>query len=229
LRELPPKSRGIITTGQKEILKVLNEVPDAEHFYLTGGTALSEFYLGHRLSYDLDIFTNEDGLVGIFTRSVERRFQEVSFDFDVLRRFENFVEMVVKSSDESVRIHFGYDTPYRFGEPISMELFKVNDYIDLVVDKFLAYYGRAEPRDAIDLYFILENENFYEIAELAKKKDPGFDPYWMAVALRKSESFPDEIERWPVDMLISVDVKSLKEKFVEIAIGILERIRKKEI
>jgi len=28
-----------------------------KRFYLTGGTALSEFYLQHRLSYDIDLFT----------------------------------------------------------------------------------------------------------------------------------------------------------------------------
>ncbi|RKY97894.1 MAG: hypothetical protein DRQ10_08070 [Candidatus Hydrothermota bacterium] len=29
-------------------------------FYLTGGTALSGFYLGHRVSYDMDMFTRKD-------------------------------------------------------------------------------------------------------------------------------------------------------------------------
>ena len=29
-------------------------------FYLTGGTALSRFYLNHRYSEDLDFFTNRD-------------------------------------------------------------------------------------------------------------------------------------------------------------------------
>ena len=31
----------------------------------------------------------------------------------------------------------------------------INDWRDLSTDKLLAYYGRAEPRDAIDLFFIL--------------------------------------------------------------------------
>jgi len=32
-------------------------------FYLTGGTALAEFYLAHRKSFDLDIFTTEKGII----------------------------------------------------------------------------------------------------------------------------------------------------------------------
>jgi Nucleotidyl transferase AbiEii toxin, Type IV TA system len=32
----------------------------AQDFYLTGGTALSAFYLRHRYSVDLDLFTHDD-------------------------------------------------------------------------------------------------------------------------------------------------------------------------
>jgi hypothetical protein len=31
-------------------------------FYLTGGAALAGFYLGHRRTEDLDLFTTEDAL-----------------------------------------------------------------------------------------------------------------------------------------------------------------------
>lgn len=45
-----PRSRGLLTGVQKATLKALQELPDAGHFYLTGGTALAEYYLGHRLT-----------------------------------------------------------------------------------------------------------------------------------------------------------------------------------
>jgi hypothetical protein len=32
---------------------------NAQAFYLTGGGALAEFYLGHRLSLDIDLFTQD--------------------------------------------------------------------------------------------------------------------------------------------------------------------------
>ena len=32
----------------------------------------------------------------------------------------------------------------------------------------------------------MEKEKFWELADLAKKKDPGFDLYWMAVTLEKA-------------------------------------------
>jgi hypothetical protein len=44
----------------REVLQALLAHPDIEHsFFLTGGTALSVFYLHHRISDDLDLFTLE--------------------------------------------------------------------------------------------------------------------------------------------------------------------------
>ena len=86
-----------------------------------------------------------------------------------------------------------------------------------------------EPRDAVDLYFILEKENFWELSKLAKKKDPGFDLYWMAAALEKVKSFPDEINRWPVEMLKEIDILNLKNKFLFLAVEIMDRLRKQEL
>jgi hypothetical protein len=36
---------------------------------------------------------------------------------------------------------------------------------------------------------------FEDLVELACQKDTGFDLYWFAVALNRTEKFPDEIER----------------------------------
>jgi hypothetical protein len=36
-----PQSKGLLTPAQQHILKTFQALPDAQHFYLTGGTALS--------------------------------------------------------------------------------------------------------------------------------------------------------------------------------------------
>lgn len=61
---------------------------------------------------------------------------------------------------------------------------------------------------------------------MAAKKDPGFDLYWLAVALGKTREFPDEISRWPVRMLRELDARMLKERFQKLAEKILEEIEK---
>jgi len=159
---------------------------------LTGGTALAEFYFGHRLSYDLDLFTGKSDIVLPFSRELERRCSDSRFSVNPIRRTNTF----------------------RFKEPLEI-VYKVNvnDCKDLIVDKLLAFFRRVEPRDAVDLFFILKNESLEKIMNLAKKKDPGFDLYWLAVAFKKTSDFPDNIERWPVEMLAEVDGKEIKGLF----------------
>jgi hypothetical protein len=222
------KSNGIITDLQREILLIFSTIPDSDMFYLTGGTALTEFYLAHRKSFDLDIFTTEKALVIPFSRAFEDEIKKV-FQIKVIRRLETFVEFEVSGKDEKTRVQIAIDSPFRFENPVDSDIgIKVNDYTDLIVDKLLAFFGRVEPRDAVDLFFILKDEDFWKLTELAKGKDPGFDLYWMAIALKKVENFPDEINLWPVDMIKEVNPKEIKTLFSKLAIEIMERIKKGE-
>ena len=122
-------------------------------------------------------------------------------------------------------MQFAYDSPYRFAPPLMTSLGPVNNFQDLVVDKLLAFFGRAEPRDAVDLFFILETEDFGELAELAVKKDPGFDLYWLAAALEKAQTFPDELERWPVEMLQPLDPVQVKGRLRRLALDIMAKLQ----
>lgn len=224
------KGKGIISDFQQDILRGFSKIPDSQQFYLTGGTALAEFYFGHRLSYDLDLFTSERGLVLPFSRIVESDLQNNLPDkaaVSVIRRFESFVEFEVATIKESIRLQLAYDSPFRFDQPVQSEYgVFVNDFRDITVDKFLAYFGRSEARDAIDLFYILQQIDFGELIELASKKDPGFDLYWMAVALEKVKMFPDDIKRWPVSMISEIDIHDLKSLFSKLSQELLQKIRK---
>ena len=52
--------KSILNDFQKEVLAVFSKTVLAKKFYLAGGTALSEFYFHHRISEDLDFFTEEE-------------------------------------------------------------------------------------------------------------------------------------------------------------------------
>jgi len=224
------KGKGILSELQKRVISALICITDFSHFYLTGGTALSEFYFGHRKSYDLDIFTSQVGLILPVSRLVEEELKKSKFFLNIIRRFESFTEFEISQENEIIKVQFALDSPFRFKEPVDSDLgIKVNNYEDIIIDKLLAFFGRVEPRDAVDLYFILEKENFWELSKLAKKKDPGFDLYWMAAALEKVKSFPDEINRWPVEMLTEIDISNLKKKFLFLAVEIMERLRKQKL
>lgn len=221
------KGKGIITNLQREILKLFSTLSDSQFFYLTGGTALSEFYLAHRKSYDLDLFSVERGIILPFSRVLEDELKK-RFRVNVIRRLESLVEMEVQGFNEATRIQLAIDSPARFEDPVDSDIgIKINDYKDLIVDKLLAFYGRAEARDAVDLFFILQREGFQKLVELAKQKDPGFDLYWFAIALERVKGLPDEIERWPVDMLIRLNAKEIKALFTGIIYQIMEEIKLK--
>ncbi len=218
-------SKGIITELQRDILHVFAAVPDASSFYLSGGTALADFFLAHRKSFDLDLFTGEEGLTLPFSRVLEDALQR-SLAVKAVRRLESFVEFEVGTGGDSTRVQLAYDSPFRFEEPLDTDLgVKVNDYKDLIVDKLLVFFGRDEPRDAIDLFFILQTEDIWELVRYAEVKDPGFDLYWLAVAFGKARDLPDDITRWPVEMIKEVDARQLKEQFSGLAGEIMARIR----
>jgi hypothetical protein len=220
------KGKGLLTPIQKSFLALFANLPDQDQFYLTGGTALSEYYLGHRLSFDLDFFTGIDGLVLPVSYQVEKVGREHNLNIKVVRRFASYVEFLVKSQNESLKVDLALDSPFRFETPVnSSEGVFVNDYKDLQVDKLLAYFGRAEPRDAVDLFYILKYETIEDLIGLATQKDPGFDVYWFTIALNKSANFPDQLDRWPVKVLLPLDPVELKNTFQSIIVRLSARLR----
>jgi hypothetical protein len=221
------KGKGIITPLQKKLLQGIASLQDTKHFYLTGGTALAEFYLGHRRSYDLDLFTAETGLVIHFSRTVEKSLAlQSNCLIRPLRRFESFVELEAEGYGEKVQIHLAYDSPFRWGKPLQSEYgVNVNDYQDLIVDKVLAFFGRWTHRDAVDLFEIMRKEEIDPLLDMAKEKDPGFDLYWFAAALVEVDRYPDDIAKWPVDLIVEIDAKILKETFLELSREIMDRIK----
>jgi len=79
------KDKGILTDFQKAFLRLFANLPDQERFYLTGGTALAAYYLGHRLSYDLDLFSSEADLIVPFSYRVEQAVQNAGMQVTIVR------------------------------------------------------------------------------------------------------------------------------------------------
>lgn len=223
------KGKGILSEFQKAFLRLFASLPDQENFYLTGGTALAEYYLGHRLSYDLDLFTSEADLILPFSYQVEKAAQSAGMAIHAVRRFASFVEFQVTQGKEQLKVDLALDSPFRLAAAEgSNSGVLVNDFLDIQADKTLAFFGRAEPRDAVDLYFLLQSTKFEELAALAHQKDTGFDLYWFAIALNRTAKFPDEIERWPVKMLVDFDPVVLKRSFQDLATTILAENTRKD-
>lgn len=219
------KGKGLLQPLQKRFLALWSALPDQDQFYLTGGTALAEFYIGHRISFDLDFFTAHEPLIVLTSRRVELAAAAEGLQVSVVRRFAAFVELLIADGEEALRVELALDSPYRLAPAVLSEYgVWVNDWLDLAVDKLLAYYGRAEPRDAVDLYFIFQREPVKRLLELAAQKDPGFDLYWFAVALNRAADFPDRADAWPVKMLLPFDPVELKRSFQKLALDLMGQV-----
>lgn len=206
----------ILENIQKKILNYLKTLPDIGAFYLTGGTALSAFYLGHRKSNDIDFFTATEELIIPLSLKIEEALRGKGLKIDRSRGFHSFVELFVNSPGESTVIHIALDSAFRFEEPIESKEFpglKVDSLIDIASNKLLALFGRATLRDFVDVYFLIK-ERFTktELIEKARIKDPGFDLYWLGVVFERINEFSPDFQ----EMLLLIKpctVEDLKDFF----------------
>ena len=67
----------ILTPLHKSFIRKFSESPFQKSFFLTGGTALAAFYLQHRLSEDLDFFTENSGEVRYVLPWAEERAKQL--------------------------------------------------------------------------------------------------------------------------------------------------------
>ncbi len=186
----------IINNAQETILTRFCDIIDSKEFYLTGGTALSLFYLKHRKSNDLDFFTNNPELILPFSYNLEEGLKKINCATQRQRGLHSFVELMVTKNNDSTIIHLAQDAPYRI-EPLKQfpqyPALNVDSLSDIAANKLLALFGRAALRDFIDVYFLI-NKKYVDSKEMvsnAKQKDPGFDLYWLGVALERINTFKD--------------------------------------
>lgn len=178
----------IFTNLQEEIIKEISNTSLKDSFFLTGGTALSAFYLQHRYSEDLDFFTEIPGAVNSILPVLETIQKKMSISFEVRRTFGTFTEVVAtKGKEEITLLHFAQDSPYRLKPIIYNEDrgIYIDNLLDISCNKFSALFDRHDMKDFVDVYFIdKEKMKFEEIYSHAKKKHLGLDDYWLSQALR---------------------------------------------
>lgn len=202
----------VINAVQEKILKSFGEVKDSDQFYLTGGTALAYFYLKHRQSNDLDFFTSIEEVIDPFSYQLEKYLLAEGFECQRQRAFNSFVELIVTFKKETTLIHLALDAAFRFEptkESSEFPQVKIDNLTDIASNKLLALFGRATLRDFIDVYCLVQKNFFFkkQLMELAGKKDPGFDYYWLGVAFERVHSFNANSS----DMLMLLEPVKLEE------------------
>lgn len=182
----------VLTALQEDFLFTFSKTPLKDIFFLTGGTALSAFYLGHRISEDMDFFTEEEGQVARVMPLIQDIVAELKGELDVKRSFRSYIEVFITRGEELLRCDFAIDSPFRLGEKVFKGEYGVyvDNALDISCNKLSALYDRGDPKDFVDAYFIdREVIPFEKLVEEARKKYIGLDNYWLAVSLARVEDF----------------------------------------
>jgi predicted nucleotidyltransferase component of viral defense system len=182
----------LLTPFQRKVLKAFTELEESKAFYLTGGTALSAFYLAHRLSEDFDLFTSDEPLISVVARKFKSALESLAIHVQEIRSFSSFWEAVARAGAESFKIQLAYDSPYMLSALHEKDGLRIHSLEDIAAGKLLALYGRAEERDFIDIYCIVRDGKISlgTLTELAKRKDPGLDEYYLQLRLNSQKKSP---------------------------------------
>jgi hypothetical protein len=180
-----------LTPLQASVLERFFATEAGQHFYLTGGTALAAFHLRHRLSVDLDLFTLDDLALHEADILLPRLAADVGCRLGAMRRTEHYREVFFEpETGNPLKIDLVRDFGPQYGERIHIGQVVVDSIENIGINKITAILGRTEPKDFVDLYFILRaGYDFDDLLAKAQAKDPGLHPFYLAGSLRQVRNF----------------------------------------
>lgn len=219
----PALRPGILSPLQETLLNRFFAYDIGQHFFLTGGTALAAFYLGHRLSEDLDLFTTSEQGLDAAQDVLRDMAEEAGWELDLRRWSPYFLQAIVTTgAGESVKVDLVRETGPQLGPKRRCAGIVVDSLLDIAANKVTAILSRADAKDFIDLYFVLPllECDIEELIELAKQKDPGLTEFFFAAMLRQVH----QVRRLPV-MRQNLDFAALTAFFDGLADGLLARHR----
>ena len=214
----------ILTKEQEAFLDIVSE----EHylkkrFYFTGGTPLAAFYLQHRLSEDIDLFSEQEiylPSIRAFMGKVQKKLGATDVDYRNFLGLHSF--QLIFPKNIILKIDFNYYPFPRIDIGKKYKQIDVDSPYDIAVNKVHTIAMRPRARDFIDIYFLIKEYkyNFHDLLLQAKAKfDWHIDAIQLGSRLHQASGAAD----YP-RMLKPINHNEWKEFFIEEA-----RKLKKEI
>ncbi|MBI4548146.1 MAG: nucleotidyl transferase AbiEii/AbiGii toxin family protein [Ignavibacteriae bacterium] len=163
---------------------------------MSGGTALAEFYLHHRLSEDLDFFsTTEFEPTIIIPISQQLKTQVDARAVQLEQRFNRNI-LYLETPDETLKLEFSWYIGALIEQGQMYRQLRIDSARDIAVNKLFTIYQRPRARDYVDLYFLM-NEYQYDLHELMKLARLKFD--WHIDPIQLGGRFVEpNLEDWPI-------------------------------
>ena len=204
----------ILSDNQKNILLLLSkEQIISDNFYLSGGTALAEFYLNHRLSEDLDFFSekefNPEAISTIFKKiQKDAKIKSVKYEQSFNRNLF-FLEL----ENDFIKTEFTYFPFPRIEVGGNIGNLKIDSLLDIAVNKVFTIHQKPRSRDFIDLYLILKMKPEWNLNELMEKAQAKFDNYLDPLQLSAQFVKVDILKDYP-KMITQISTKKWQEFFM---------------
>ena len=174
----------LLTDEQQKFLTTFNKEKSlCKKFYLTGGTALSEFYLHHRLSEDLDFFSEEEfSILPIrsFIKKVGMVLNVKKIDYQNFLGLHTFFFYL--QNKEKLKVDFNYYPFPRILRGLKVKNIIIDSDYDIAVNKIHTIVMQPRARDFIDIYFLIR-EKEYTLRNLLKQAKIKFDWHIDAIQL----------------------------------------------
>ena len=203
----------ILTPTQHKFLESIKKFPEITRwFYFTGGTALAEFYLHHRLSEDIDLFSTSqvnDQKIDYYLKELTPKLLVKSITKDHISGL--FVYKLKFSNGDELKVDFN-EYPHEVVEQSNLHIgdLKVDSFYDIAINKAYTITGRFKVRDFIDLYFILKKDEFsleQLLNRISDKFGVNVDQIYFASQLLRASDLTKDIPK----MLVPFDFDEMVE------------------
>lgn len=178
--------RSRLSPLQREVLEAFFRRDDS--FVLTGGAALAGFHLGHRETYDLDLFSSSDQL-DRGERALLDAAGDIDAEVEAVQTSPTFRRRLVRRGDEAIVVDLVQDAAVRGESPVvHVGHVRVDPPEEILANKLTTLLSRAEIRDLVDVA-ALEREGYRieDALPLARRKDAGLTPGQLSWVLSQIE------------------------------------------
>lgn len=195
----------MLSALQQRVALLAADLLESAGFVLAGGGALVARGDVERTTRDLDYFATRPEEVLELLPRLEQALRDSGLEVDRVRATDGFARLLVADGEAVTELDLASDfrllPPERtpFGLTLAGE--------ELAVDKILALFDRAEPRDFVDLAAVVDRWGLDHLCQLAPEKDRGFDRNVLAAQLGRFDRLPIASFRLPAE-----DVERLRHK-----------------
>ena len=179
-----------------------------QRFFLTGGSARGMFYLDHRRSYDLDLFTDKDVEAKEAQSLALQVASEIGAKCEAVRTAPDFHRFRITRGEERELMDVVVDrAPQLDSEKETFGDVRVDTLREIIANKLTTLISRTELKDLVDLYFLdREGHDITAAVSDAQKKDGGWDPAVVAMLLGGLDI--DESPDWMIKDIAPADLRA---------------------